>query len=368
MLKDHIQDIRAGIKAGRFTNEAAVSQGIVLRLLNALAWPSYNTQIVFPEYPLTGRRVDFALCHPPGNPVVFIEVKPLGQSDTGERQLFEYAFHKGVPMAILTDGHEWHFFLPAEQGDYGERRVYKLDLIERDIGEIAYRLQRYPHYDAICSGAAVEAARADYKDVARERRIQETLPKAWVKLIEEQDELLMEMVAERVESLCGYKPDPDTVADFLSHVVLKRLTDATLTPRETLPRKTTLAPPVTPPGLPPDAVPEIGFNLDGRWHSAKNGRDLLVNVFRRLAERDATFLERFASLPRHGRKRRYLARTPEELYPQRPDLARDHSYELGGGWWVGVNISKNSIEKIIKMACGVAGLNYGADINVRLGT
>jgi len=54
---------------------------------------------------------------------VFIEVKQVGQSDGGERQLFEYAFHRGVPMAILTDGQEWHFFLPAKQGDYGDRRV-----------------------------------------------------------------------------------------------------------------------------------------------------------------------------------------------------------------------------------------------------
>jgi predicted type IV restriction endonuclease len=50
-------------------------------------------------------------------------VKQVGQSDRAERQLFEYAFHDGVPMAILTDGREWNFFLPGEQGDYGERRV-----------------------------------------------------------------------------------------------------------------------------------------------------------------------------------------------------------------------------------------------------
>jgi hypothetical protein len=35
MLKD-IKEIREGIKAGLFTNEASVSQGIVLRLLHAL--------------------------------------------------------------------------------------------------------------------------------------------------------------------------------------------------------------------------------------------------------------------------------------------------------------------------------------------
>lgn len=83
MLKEHINDIRERIRAGLFTNEAAVSQGVVRRILDALSWPIYDTQVVFPEYPLERRRVDFALCHPPGKPLVFIEVKPVGQGGHG---------------------------------------------------------------------------------------------------------------------------------------------------------------------------------------------------------------------------------------------------------------------------------------------
>lgn len=104
-LQEHIEQIRAGIRTGRFANEAAVSQGIVLRLLQALDWPTYDTQVVCPEHSLSGRRVDFALCHPANRPVAFVEVKQIGQGDGAERQLFEYAFHEGIPLAILTDGH-----------------------------------------------------------------------------------------------------------------------------------------------------------------------------------------------------------------------------------------------------------------------
>jgi predicted type IV restriction endonuclease len=131
---DSIEAIRNGLRAGRFANEAAISQGIVLRILSELSWPAYDTTVVWPEYALQGRRVDFALCHPPGKPIVFIEVKQVGQGTDAERQLFEYAFHLGVPLAILTTGQEWQFFLPAERGDYGERRVYKLDLLVRASG------------------------------------------------------------------------------------------------------------------------------------------------------------------------------------------------------------------------------------------
>lgn len=136
-LETDIEEIRNGIKAGRYSSEAAVSQGIVLRLLHALSWPPYNTQIIWPEFVLEGRRVDYALCHPPCKPIALVEVKQIGESEGAERQLFEYAFHAGIPLAILTSGQEWNFFLPAERGDYGERRVYKLDIVEREISECA---------------------------------------------------------------------------------------------------------------------------------------------------------------------------------------------------------------------------------------
>lgn len=360
-LEQHIEEIRAGIKAGRFANEASVSQGIVLRILHALSWPSYDTQIVCPEYSLEGRRVDYALCHPPGKPIAFIEVKQIGQSEGAERQLFEYAFHVGVPIAILTDGQEWNFFLPGEQGDYGERRVYKLDIVERDIAECVSRLSRYLKYDAIVSGAAIEAAREDYRNVSRDRQMKATLPKAWAKLVEEEDELLLELVADRVESLCGFKPDPDTVARFLKdHIFSRTQSAATQPPRPTVPPPTPAAPVGSPVGA-------VGYVINGQRYPARNARDVLVSVFEALSQRDATFLERFAALPKHGRTRRYLARSPEELYPGRPDLSREHSTQLSSGWWLGTNVSRAAIERIIEMACEVARINYGRELSINLG-
>jgi predicted type IV restriction endonuclease len=219
-VKDAIIEIREGIRTGKFYNEASVSQGIVQRILQLLGWPIYNPEIVSPEYSLDGRRVDYALCCPVRKPIVFIEVKQIGQSDGADKQLFEYAFHLGVPLAILTDGQEWHFFLPAEQGTYGERRVYKLDISERAVEECLSRLERYLSYDAICSGKAIESARMDYRNVAKERQIRSVLPEAWRKLIEEKDDFLIETFSDKVESLCGYKPDQSIVMSFLNSLYL----------------------------------------------------------------------------------------------------------------------------------------------------
>lgn len=219
-LAEHIQKLREDLKEGKFTSEAAVSQGILLPTLHVLGWPVFDTSIVIPEYTVEGRRVDYALCNPPNKPYVFIEVKKIGLSGGADRQLFEYAFHLGVPIAILTDGQEWSFYLPGEQGRYDERRVYKLDILERDISEAEQKLKAYLSYENICSGKALESARADYRNVARKRIIEINLPKAWEAVLKEQDSLLLELLSEKVEDICGYKPDLDTCSNFLKNQVV----------------------------------------------------------------------------------------------------------------------------------------------------
>lgn len=374
-LEQEIEAIRVGIRAGRFSNEASVSQGIVLRLLNALGWPTYDTDAVWPEYSLSGRRVDYALCSPRGKPIAFIEVKQIGQSDGAERQLFEYAFHDGVPMAILTDGREWNFFLPGEQGDYGERRVYKLDIVERDVKECCERLERYLLHSAVASGAAIQAARDDYRNVSKDRQMLAALPKAWRQIIADEDEMLLEIVADRVESLCGFKPEPDMVAKFLKEAV------STASP--VVPVKTA-SPPATPASAPaaqrasssrptpthaaPSPRPDqIGFSFEGRFHPARNAIDTLRQVFDLFIARDPTFGERFAGLPRHGRTRRYLSRNANELYPERTDLVKECSTKLSSGWWMSTNHSKQTIGEIIAMACDVAQVAHGRDLVAHLG-
>jgi predicted type IV restriction endonuclease len=373
-LSHHIEEVRAGIKAGRYGNEAAVSQGIVLRLLQALGWPTYDTQVVCPEFSLGGRRVDYALCHPANKALAFIEVKQIGQSDGAERQLFEYAFHTGVQLAILTDGQEWNFFLPAEQGDYAERRVYKLDMVERDAAESVVRLERYLAYAQVASGSAIAAAREDYRNVSRSRQMLSTLPEAWSRLVAEEDDLLLELLADKVESLCGFKPDVDSVARFLrDHIAIQGGGGAASTgaTQKAGSLTRTASTPIQAPRS--SAAPTqklasvgIGFSLDGQFVPCRNGKDVLVNIFEALAHRDETFLERFAARPKHGRTRRYLARSAEDLYPGRPDLAGEHFSRLKSGWYVGTNVSRAQIERIVEMACEVSRVRFGKDLIVNI--
>ena len=111
--------------------------------------------VVWPEYQTAGRgRADFALCHPPSKPRIFIEVKHVGKAENADaiEQALLYAFKSGVPFVVLTDGRTWSFYLPAEQGDYDERRVYKLDLYERSPDEAGTTFRHYLAHESVASG------------------------------------------------------------------------------------------------------------------------------------------------------------------------------------------------------------------------
>ncbi len=358
-LEDHIAEIQSKLKAGAFPNEASVSRGVLMRLLQALEWPIFDPQIVSPEYGVEGRRVDYALCHPAEKPIIFVEVKQVGDSGGAERQLFEYAFHIGVPMALLTDGQEWHFFLPGEQGAYEERRVYKLDLLERNAEECGRVFVRYLGYRDVCTGQAIRNARTDYQDVAKRREIKTTLPKAWTRMLNEPEELLVELLCEKVESLCGYRPEYEDAAKYLKETLRSRA-DAGPTiikpPRRPVPGPTA-------PLKPQRRTSRQSYVLFGESRGARNAMQLVIDVFEQLAARHPEFLECFAALPKHGRKRRYLARRREELYPDRPDLS-EFAKQLRGGWWIGTNFANREKRRMLEIACEVAGIEFGKDLHI----
>ena len=154
-LNSTIEDIAQNLRAGRFPNEQSISQGIVLRVLSDLGWEVYDTSIVWPEYSTGEGRVDFALCAPREKPRCFVEVKQPGKAEDGVKQALEYAFHTGAQFVTLTDGQTWSFYLPAEQGSYEDRRVFKLDLFERTEQESAEILRRYLEQERVASGEAL---------------------------------------------------------------------------------------------------------------------------------------------------------------------------------------------------------------------
>jgi predicted type IV restriction endonuclease len=363
-LENLIKEIREKLKAGCFVNEASVSTGVLLPVLQTLGWKVFDPQIIWPEYSIRGRRVDFALCHPARKPAIFVEVKKVGQKEGGDEQLFQYAYDEGIPMAVLTDGQEWLFYLPAERGNHDERCAYKLDLLEREIKDGCERLRRYLCFKRVREEEAINAAKSDYKDAYNIGTMKDTIPQAWTKLLKEQDGSLVDLVAETTEDLCGHKPNPDLVGEFLLEQLhplkpeYQGREDRANRKEKTNDSQARLR----------RSDRHYGFSIKGQEFpiNSSAARDVLVGVFEELTNRDLSFPNRFMAR-KHGRKRRYMAETKEELYPDRPDLCNDHSCRLKSGQWVGVNYSVTSIRDIIKLAAEVAGLKFGSDLIVSLG-
>jgi predicted type IV restriction endonuclease len=207
--------IRDRLSKRQYVSESAVREAIVLPVLHALGWDIFDPERVLRECSVGARRVDYALSASPPRRDIFIEVKAVGSSSGADRQLFEYAFHEGIPFAILTDGQEWNFFLPGEQGTYDDRRVQKLDLLEREPRDAADLFARYLSYTNVSAGKALDAAKADYRSVSRRKIAAGRLREAWVALLSEPDGLLLDLLSEKTESLCGYRPDAEDVEDFV---------------------------------------------------------------------------------------------------------------------------------------------------------
>ena len=126
------------------------------------------------------------------------------------------ASKRDVPFLVLTDGNRWDFFLGTAKDSPAEHRFRHLEFLrERDIPECADFLKKHIGKDRIVSGEAKRSAEALLASDLKRRRSRDAIRSAWRALLEEPDEMLRDLLAERVESDCGTPPEPDDAETFL---------------------------------------------------------------------------------------------------------------------------------------------------------
>ena len=333
-LKKHIDDIRNELERRQFMNETAVRQGIIDPLLKELGWPTSKTQVVFPEYPVDGGKVDYALCHPSARPRIFIEAKQVGKLDGAERQLFKYAVHQGVRVAILTDGQKWSFFYPSGEGTYEERKVVELNLITGDSEESADLLNRYLNYEAIQAGDAFDAIEQDYRNFSRQRELAQRLPEVWHKILGEKNQVLLQLLIEDAKKVCRYIPTEEEVLTFL-----KRLT---VEPQEDLIPPISI--PLTPSATDPKPKRSIQWTKlvvtmpDGETIECPKIKDTFVTVIEKLG------VERVAAL---GISRQKIPLIAASEYP-------DRSQRQSGSYYILTDTTTiNKRRDLLKIAKGL---------------
>lgn len=214
-LTSFIENIKSTAGFSSF-DEAATKQAIVLPVLHFCGWNTYNIQEVTPEYVVEGGKVDYALSD--NNSVkVFIEVKkPSEDLERHQEQLLFYSFKQGIKLASLTNGISWWFYLPTEEAEWKERKFYAVDIMQQDSTDVASKFLDLLSKPNVLSSRAHQNATSIYKGQQKKRAINDNLPEAWNKLILERNDLLVELIAETTEKLCGFKPENSEVMEFIN--------------------------------------------------------------------------------------------------------------------------------------------------------
>lgn len=322
-------------------DEAATKQGVVLRILSILGWDTFNVDEVTPEYSLAGKRVDYSLRINNINKV-FIEVKKTSEdleSYQNQEQLLNYSFQEGVKLSLLTNGITWWFYLPLHEGSWEQRKFYTIDILQQVTQDIASKFIDFLHKDNINSGKAIQNAEAIYKGQQKLNVLKATLPKAWNKLIEEADELLIDLINDTTEKLCGYKAASEMVEQFLSkhksRLIISDVLGTRILPLRQKGQK----------GISSAPVSIIGnytgksissFYFKGSKYEVRSWKDLLIKLCEIVNLTQENEFNKVLDLA--GRKRPYFSRNENEL---RAPLKINNT-----DIFVETNLSANNIVKI----------------------
>lgn len=222
-IKALILDIRANEQITTF-DEATTKQAIILRLLLELGWHIFDTEEVKPEYSVSNKRVDYSLRINNVNKV-FLEVKKVTEDiERHQNQLLDYSFQEGVKLAVLTNGISWWFYLPLNEGSWEQRKYFAIDITQQDPEDTAKRFIDFLSRDNVTTEGAIKLAETLLRGRVKETEIRKNLPKAWNKIVSVPDELLVELINETLEKICGYKAESEQIVRFINEHINASIT------------------------------------------------------------------------------------------------------------------------------------------------
>ena len=344
---EFIRSVRDQLVRDIFQTEAAVREMIVLPVLEHLGWPR-NPLYIRPEHSLGNLKVDYGLMISESNSNLrcIIEVKALGHLANADRQLFEYAYRAGAPIAVLTDGKQWMIYLSIGGGEFQEKLVRTFDFTKHDSEEIAKGLDRYLSFDNTCSEQARRNAEHDRDERITKDMAKKQIPVAWENLLKANSDRLINLLIEETAKFSEYPPARSDVEEFLHN-----LENAEFKPKPKIARRK------KPEHQQPEKAPkksdnEIRFVLLGEKYTEVRAVNAYVRIIEILASRDRGFLMRLAPQTA-GRKRKWLSQNREDM------VVYKRAVEISPGWWLDINVSNRDKLKRLRTACEVAGIPFG---------
>jgi len=367
-LEDVIEDIRRKLEKG-FPNEAAVSQGAVLPILQACGWNTHDTDEVPPQYGTQDKeRVDHALLRG-GKPLIFIEVKHRLDNDRsldkGIEQVFKYAYDEGVPVAVLTDGDAWFFYWPAApERRYADRLARAIQLTRTEPTEAATILRKYLQKSPDLSPDLLqEIIKKDFHLNKLHALLEEIFQNPSDELVE-----LIERIAKQRYIYVG----KEQIRAFLPQWLKKYKPSDSSPSSSAMPSNTPSTPHAS--GAPPLSSPStgLGYYYKGTFYPAlgKSGADIYIEIISRLMQDFPDFADQF-SKESVGNKRSYLFKKsekkhlPEEMQKYYEQNSK-HYRETEQGWLVLVNLNDDNKRRKLSQAAEIAGLPFDDERGIKV--
>jgi hypothetical protein len=105
--------------------------------------------------------------------------------------------------------------MPFIEGSIDDKRFCTINIQEEKIEVIHKKFSNFLLKENVISDKAIKLA----EDIFNKRKqmvlINEHLPKAWEKMVNEPERWLVDVIAEITEDLCGYKPDQEKVREYI---------------------------------------------------------------------------------------------------------------------------------------------------------
>lgn len=111
------------------------------------------------------------------------------------------------------------------------------------------------------------------------------------------------------------------------------------------------------------ATGKFPYEILGDKRRAKSSVDAYLDILTTLSRLEPNLPESL-SLVARANTRNHIARSPNEVYPKRPDLGRK-AREFASSWYAGTNLADREKVRILRLACAVLKLQYGNDIVFR---
>ncbi len=107
---------------------------------------------------------------------------------------------------------------------------------------------------------------------------------------------------------------------------------------------------------------DMSVEISGRDIPVANLKAAYIEILSQLVKSRHSL---FQMLLKEGSdRRRWIALTPQELFPLSPHLVKQHAYQIAPNWFIDTNLSKSQIMTRCARAAELSGYSFGKDVRI----